>query len=352
MRARATRFSLLFLLLGCASNEPESRDRPRPPRPAPSVLEAPGAPLVDDTSFVAPAPTQDEPARGASAPNEKPPAPDGGQSAQNDAPPGVLGWIAGTPLSAEDLLVEWHSIAGRDVFLVLEKVVTQRLAQAEAQRLGLRLEPGGVELRVAEETRRLSQEIAKNEPELTVEEYIRTRIGVPPSTYFDRMRRATIWQMIAERAVRAWTLANDWARARMILVATLEEANGIIEELAAGADFAEIATERSLDDTAQDGGLIPFLVRQEGSPLAIAAFTVEIGEVAGPLAVADHQVLIRVEEKHAPLTGLWGAVSSGVEASLATNPIRDAEFLYWKLTMEQRYPIDLGRLKELLGIEG
>ncbi len=373
MRSRATRLSILFALLGCSTPQAETRTRPLPPTPAPPALEetlapkseAPSAAPVERPadrapSLVASLSTPAEPAApvaqvaqddAAPAPQKSAPtAQDDGETVQ--APPGVLGYIAGAPLSASDLLVEWHSIAGRDVFLVVEKLVTTRLALAEAQRIGLRLQPDVVELRIAEDTRRFSQEIAKNNPDLSVEDFIRSRLGVAPTTYFARMRQAAIRQMIAERAVRSWTLSNEWARARMILVNTVEEANALLEQARGGADFATLARENSLDDTAEDGGLIPFLVRQEESPLAAAAFSAEVGELVGPVSVSGRQVVLVVESRTASAMGDWPAVQGKVEASLASEPIRDAEFLYWKLTMEQRYPIDLGGLKQLLGIDG
>ena len=32
-------------------------------------------------------------------------------------------------------------------------------------------------------------------------------------------------------------------------------------------------------------------------------------------------------------------------------PVRDGEFVHWKLNMERRYPIDVEPLKQLLGID-
>ena len=95
--------------------------------------------------------------------------------------------------------------------------------------------------------------------------------------------------------------------------------------------------------------LVPFVVAQERSPLARAAFETPVGEIAGPMPIADHQFWIRVEEKRAPLEGDWDALETTVEASLAEHPVEDAEFVHWKLTMEARYPIDLGPLWSLIG---
>jgi hypothetical protein len=71
--------------------------------------------------------------------------------------------------------------------------------------------------------------------------------------------------------------------------------------------------------------------------------------MAGPLPVSDHQFWIRIEERRDPQEGNWAAVAERVEASLASSPVENAEFVHWRLTMEGRYPIDLGPLWSLIG---
>ncbi|NOT31335.1 MAG: hypothetical protein HOP15_12890, partial [Planctomycetes bacterium] len=155
-------------------------------------------------------------------------------------------------------------------------------------------------------------------------------------------------QMLAERAVRAASLASETVGLRLI-VAAAEGVEEVRAALAAGRDFAEVARELSVDDSKKDGGLVPFVVPQERSPLARLAFQTPVGEVAGPLAISDHQFWIRVEERRAPFEGDWEAIESAVEAALARYPVEDAEFVHWKLSMEKRYPIDLGPLWSLIG---
>ena len=324
------------LCLGaCRAPEPSTsslRADPAPPRPAPPLAPP-------------------EPARAAGGDQRAGQAP--AQVPETDSTaPVALGSVAGSPITAEELLVEWHGISGQELFLVLEKIVTSRLAVAEAQRLGLRLEPERVDLRLAEEKKRLRDEVVASGTTMSLEEHVRTRLGVKPEVFFARMRLAILRQMVAERAVRRWTLENEWARVRMIAVATEEEMQAVEEALAAGADFAELARERSFDDTAPVGGLVPFLVRQEASPLCASVFAAEPGGLAGPLRISGKEVLLLVEELHDERPGDWTVVKAEVESSLEAHPVTDSEFLTWKLTMEERYPIDVRPLMELLGIDG
>src|SRR5262249_27650315 len=94
---------------------------------------------------------------------------------------------------------------------------------------------------------------------------------------------------------------------------------------------------------------VPFVVRQERSPFATLAFNTPVGQVAGPLPIADKQFLIKVEEKRAPFEGDWATIESRVEASLREHPVEDSEFVHWKLSMEGRYPIALRPLLNLVG---
>lgn len=316
------------------------------PRPAPAVtLPAMALPAVTDSApLAAPGPPPATPVEAvddASPPSAaKPPA--------REDPP--LGWIAGQPLEAEELLLEWGDVSSREFFLVLDKLVASRLALAEAGRLGIRLDPERVEQRYTAERERLASRVeARGGKDRTLDEFIERELGFEPARYLERVRRATIRQMLAERAVRAASLASDSVALRLIVVADAAGLETVRSALAAGRDFGEVARECSVDDSKENGGLVPFVVAQERSPLARLAFQTPVGESAGPLPIGDHHFWIRVETRRTPLEGDWRGIESAVEASLVSDPVADAEFVHWKLQMEGRYPIDLGPLWSLIG---
>ena len=322
MRQAAT----LLLVAACAAPPDDDRFAAEPPRPAPPIVEA-------------------EP--------EPEPAPVG--VAETDdvvASALIAGEIAGKPLLLDEILLEWHRTDARQVFLIVEKLVSTRLAYAEADRLGLRLDPTTVEASYDVQIARLATDVAREGGGLTVEEFLVAELGVEPERYYARVREGTIRQMIAERAVRSWALENESAEARLIVVSDEERAGELKAEAEAGADFATLAREHSLDESRVSGGLIPFLVRQEHSPLARLVFATEVGAVGGPLPAAGHWFLVRVEAKRAPLSGRWRGVEQAVESSLVDHPVTESEFLHWKLEMERRYPVDLAPFMELVGAPG
>lgn len=316
---------------------------------APAVEPAPQA-----TAPATPAPAVATPGLAASSAEATPPRDDpaddpGAEPARPERPDPPLGWIAGQPLEAEELLLEWGDAASRELWLVLDKLVAARLSLAEAERLGIKLAPEAVDQRYAAERARLLQEVERGGKKRSLEEFIEGELGFEPARYLERVRRATIRQMLAERAVRANSLASETVALRLIVVANDEQRQEVVQALAAGRDFADVASELSVDDSRENGGLVPFVVAQERSPLARLAFQTPVGETAGPVPISDHQFWLRVEERRTPQEGAWSTVQSAVEESLANHPVGDAEFVHWKLTMEGRYPIDLGPLWSLIG---
>jgi len=324
--------------VACASG---SRDLPRPPDfSSETFLESERAnavepPLVEDA--------QHEEAS-AKAPLDPlvEPEPD-------ELPGRVLGSVAGSPVTAEDLLLEWNDISSRELWLVAERFVISRLALAEAQRLEIRLDPVDVERRVESEQRELRAEIVRRGLDLEPEDFIRRELGLEPERYLARLRRATIQQLLAERAVRAGSLSTKSVKARLIVVPEQETMDEVTRALEAGADFAELAERHSIDDSSKEGGLVPFVVWQEYAPLARLAFRTKAGEVGGPLETADHLFLVKVEEFREPIEGHWSQLREAVERTLEEFPVSDGEFLSWKLGIEERYPVELEGLVELLG---
>ena len=347
-----------LLAPGCATSE--VGDPPPPPAFTPGASHAEARAPETTASKSDARPPAAEAGPGAQAPataadpaaTASNPAPSARASEPAKLPPREelpLGWIAGEPLEAEELLLEWGDIASRELYLVIDKLVAARLALAEASRLGIRLAPEAVVQRVAAEREKLEQQVTRDGKTRTLEEFIERELGFEPKRYLDRVRRATIRQMLAERAVRAGSLASETVGLRLIVAADEAAVEAVRAALAEGRAFAEVAAELSIDESKQDGGLVPFVVPQERSPLARLAFQTPVGEVAGPLPISDHQFWIRVEERRAPVEGDWSVVESPVEASLARYPVDDAEFVHWKLAMEKRYPIDLGPLWSLIG---
>ncbi len=103
--------------------------------------------------------------------------------------------------------------------------------------------------------------------------------------YAEFLRRKFV-AAVTEEAVRAEFdeelaafVPADQVHVRHILVATEEEAKEIIAELDAGADFAEVAKEKSLDGSGANGGDLDFIwPGRTVKPFEDAAYALKVGE--------------------------------------------------------------------------
>ncbi len=117
--------------------------------------------------------------------------------------------------------------------------------------------------------------------------------------------------------------------ARHILVETVEEAEAVAERLAAGEDFAAVATEVSLDSGTPGGDLGCSSPTRYVGPFADATLEAPIGEVFGPVETQFGFHLIVVTERISPtfeelLADPTAYVSPAVGDSLWTEWFNDA----------------------------
>lgn len=104
--------------------------------------------------------------------------------------------------------------------------------------------------------------------------------------------------------------------ARHILVETEEEAKAVAKQLKDGADFAELADDKSKDTNA-DGGDLGFFTRgQMLKPFEDAAFALDVGEISEPVQTQFGWHIIKVEEKRDQELPSFDDVKSAIVAQL------------------------------------
>ena len=87
-------------------------------------------------------------------------------------------------------------------------------------------------------------------------------------------------------------------RARHILVETEDQAKAIQADLKKGADFAELAKQKSKDPAAADGGDLGYFTKDQMVPeFADAAFKLDKGQISEPVKTAFGWHIIKVEDK-------------------------------------------------------
>ena len=102
-------------------------------------------------------------------------------------------------------------------------------------------------------------------------------------------------------AYAAGLAARAEVRARHIVLDNEADAEAVIAALDAGADFAELAHQRSLGPTADRGGDLDYFTRDNMTPaFAEAAFELEAGEYSpAPVKTAFGWHVIKVEDRRA-----------------------------------------------------
>lgn len=273
---------------------------------------------------------------------------DSGPGANADvAPDTTIAYVAGEPIDVRELLAHWMHRDSRRVYDFADRLVTSRLALAEAQRLGITLEPKLVDDRVVEARARYAESLGGNLEDVDL--YLLGELGLDPTRYFELFRDETVQQLLSERAVRAWTLSKDRADVAVIVVATPGDAALVTDRLNAGEPFAQVAAEASLDPSAAEGGLLPPVIKSELSALSRLAFNTAVGEWGGPVEEQGKQIFIQTLGFPVTLQGNWQAIGDTVKADLEARPVEDPEYWQWRSAMGRRYEIDMRPLFDLLG---
>ncbi len=110
---------------------------------------------------------------------------------------------------------------------------------------------------------------------------------------------------------------GEQACARHILLDTAEEAEEVLAELEAGADFAELAAERSTGPSGPQGGDLGCFGRgQMVAPFEEAVFAAEVGSPAGPVETQFGQHVILVTERQEAGTASFEEVAPQLRATL------------------------------------
>ncbi len=330
-----SRTLVAVLLLTACATPPPAKQVFAPPRPAPAPSSV--APEPEDAGSVS---QQAVEPRSAARPTS------GSVPAAGDS---VVLRVDGEAVGVSELLALWWHRAPAEVRAHLAVILDHKLGLLEGKRLGIVLSPEAIDAAVIAVRSEMEAQLAENKPGTTLEEYVSGRLGLDPARYLAFVRERQIQSMMLERVVRAWILSQERARIRVIIVTEEDEAAQVKEALDAGRPFDEVAAELSRDESATRGGQMAPIVRGADSLLSRLAFTTPKGGVFGPVEERGGILWLQVEDFPAPLQGLWADIAPAVEASLAAEPLDEAEREQWWRFTAQRHEVDLGPFYSLVG---
>jgi peptidyl-prolyl cis-trans isomerase C len=113
--------------------------------------------------------------------------------------------------------------------------------------------------------------------------------------------------------------AEEEVRARHILVETEDEAKAISQQIKGGADFAELAKEKSKDPgSAKEGGDLGYFAKGSMVPeFAEVAFKMYPGQVSNPVKTQFGWHIIKLEDKRSRQVPDFDQVKNQIEAFVA-----------------------------------
>ena len=95
----------------------------------------------------------------------------------------AIAHVAGGTITAADMLEVWLHLESNTVQATIQELVLSRIYQAESERLGVVLDPGLAAQAMEAVEVRLSKEVERANTGLSVEEFIRRRLGLNPEGY-------------------------------------------------------------------------------------------------------------------------------------------------------------------------
>ncbi|GMK38646.1 hypothetical protein PCCS19_17000 [Paenibacillus sp. CCS19] len=168
--------------------------------------------------------------------------------------------------------------------------------------------------------------------ELALEQYQMTEEDLQPDLLYQaRLRKLLSSQInISESAIRTYYDENkssfgtpEQVRASHILVETKAEADAIYTQLKNGADFAQVAKEKSIDTgSAVGGGDLNYF--QRGDMVAEfedAAFSLKVGEISQPVQSDFGYHLILVTDHKSAVTKTFEDVKEQIKDTLTSQKI-------------------------------
>lgn len=201
----------------------------------------------------------------------------------------VVATIDGAPIYLSEILAQIQQLPQQYQQAPMEQIYAPMLDRAIDSRLiANAARKAGLQDREDVKTR-----VARAEEEIISEVFLTETVSAEMD---DAALRARYDAAIADTASQ-----DEEVSARHILLASEEDARAIIEELKQGADFAELAKEKSTGPSGSNGGDLGYFTKDAMvEPFSVAAFALEPGSFSEePVQTQFGWHVIKVEDRRA-----------------------------------------------------
>lgn len=216
---------------------------------------------------------------------------------------GVVATVNGQNISRDDL---YRAMYGRVGPATLDQVVVKVLVEQEAKKAGVSVSDADLKA----EIQKIIDEQYGSEAmfEATLEYYGMTREGFEEEwrTYLTAKKILRPTVSASDEEIQAYFEAHreelnqrESVALRQIVTASNDEARAILQELRSGADFADLARQKSTDVASRDnGGDLGKVYRGDLPPdIESVIFGLEVGEFSEPVEVEGGFAIFNVTEK-------------------------------------------------------
>ena len=208
----------------------------------------------------------------------------------------IASYEASMAAAGQDLsTAEGQASLARDREWVLDRLIEQILIEQAAQEAGVTVSAEEVDANIAS----LKEEIG----DTAFQQWLANE-GMTEAQMREKLHREMIATKMANQVATDIPTRAEHIHARHIVVATQEEAQQVLSQVQAGADFATLARTYSQDSsTRENGGDLGYFPRGVLTSSAVeeAAFQLQPGQVSGiipsPLGYHIIQVIDRVPEQ-------------------------------------------------------
>jgi len=239
--------------------------------------------------------------------------------------------VNGESISRTDVvktLMEAHGLAITQQLIVLE------LAKQETRRRGLEVTPADVETEFASSLNQIAPGVdasVSHESKLEALRLMLEQKNISMTEFMIGMERnAHLRKAVSqELTLNDATLREEFARTYgekavvrhiQIDISDAGALNGVLDQLAAGKDFAEVARNLSQNaETAPRGGeMAPFTFDDATVPAALreAAFALRVGEVSAPIRTERRYHILKLERRIPPENVEFEDVREKVQARM------------------------------------
>ncbi|SFT19515.1 peptidylprolyl isomerase [Paenibacillus sp. BC26] len=255
------------------------------------------------------------------------------KSPLGDAGNEAIGSVNGVSITRNQLYTAMIAVGGAQT---LDNLIQDELIKQEAAKKGIVISDKDVDAEIAKIKKRFPSEAefenALQQAGMTLEDLkkqtpmqLRIRKIIEPSV---KVTDADVKQFF--EANRAEFDVPEQVKASHILVATKAEADEILKQLKAGADFAKLAKEKSTDvGSGAAGGDLGYFSKGTMVPaFENAAFSLKVGELSEPIKSEYGYHIIKVTDHKAAKAATLAEKQDEIKEQLISQKVQELSFTW------------------------